>query len=96
MNHREDEMYYVLEGEYEFRCDDRLFNAERGALVSLPKEISHAFKNTGSALGKTLLILVLGGMEKLFEEINMLTCGPPDLENINAITKNYGVEFLQP
>lgn len=96
IHHREDEMFYVLEGEFEFRCGDRVFNAAKDALVALPKEIPHALKNTGNALGKTLLILIPGGTEKAFEELDMLPRGPPDLEKINAITRKYGVEFLQP
>ena len=95
IHHREDEMFYVLEGEFEFRCGDRMFNAAKGALVSLPREIPHSLKNTGNALGKTLLVLIPGGTEKAFEEISMLPSGPPDLEKINAITMKYGVEFLQ-
>jgi mannose-6-phosphate isomerase-like protein (cupin superfamily) len=95
IHHRENEMFYVLEGEYEFRCGDRVFNAAKGALVALPKEIPHALKNTGSVLGKTLVILIPGRMEKMFEELSKLPPGPPDLENINAITKKYGVDFLQ-
>ncbi|MDQ6862554.1 MAG: cupin domain-containing protein [Thermoproteota archaeon] len=95
IHHREDEMFYVLEGEFEFRCGDRVFKAAKDSLVVLPREIPHAFKNTGNALGKTLLVLVPGGTEKAFEELSKLPPGPPDLENINAITKKYGVEFLQ-
>jgi mannose-6-phosphate isomerase-like protein (cupin superfamily) len=95
IHHREDEMFYVLEGEFEFTCGDRVFKAAKDSLVALPREIPHAFKNTGKALGKTLLVLIPGGTEKAFGELSKLPPGPPDLENINAITKKYGVEFLQ-
>jgi len=94
IHHREEEMFYVLEGEYDFRCGEREFKATRGALVILPREIPHAFKNTGNTPGKTLLILRPGGMEKVFGDISLMPQGPPDLEKINAITKKYGVEFL--
>jgi mannose-6-phosphate isomerase-like protein (cupin superfamily) len=96
IHRRENEMFYILEGEFEFRCGDRMFNAAKGAIVALPKEIPHAYKNTGNVLGKTLLVLIPGGTEKAFEEISILPSGPPDLEKINTITMKYGVEFLQP
>lgn len=96
IHHREDEMFYVLEGEFEFRCGGRVFKAAKDSLVTLPKNIPHSFKNTGNTSGKTLLILIPGGTEKAFEELDKLPPGPPNLENINAITKKYGVEFLQP
>jgi len=35
IHHGENEMFYVLEGEYEFRCDDRLFKATKDSLVAL-------------------------------------------------------------
>jgi len=91
---RELETFIVLEGEYEFQRGDRKFKATKGAIVSLPREIPHAFKNTGNSTGKTLVILVPGGMEKVFEDISAMPPGPPDIGKINAITMKYGVEFL--
>ncbi|MGO9646076.1 MAG: cupin domain-containing protein [Candidatus Bathyarchaeia archaeon] len=93
---REDEMFYVLEGDYEFRCGDRRFTGSRDALVHLPRDIPHAFKNTGTTAGKFLVLLVPGVMEKVFEELSLMPPGPPSLEKINQITIKYGVEFLPP
>jgi mannose-6-phosphate isomerase-like protein (cupin superfamily) len=94
VHHREDEMFYVLEGEYEFRCGDRVFKATKGGLVALPRDIPHAFKNTGNTPGKTLLFLIPGGTEKAFEEVSRMPPGPPDIGKVNTISMKYGVEFL--
>src|SRR5207237_10200119 len=83
---REVETFIVLEGEYEFQCGDRKFKGSKGAMVVLPKEIPHAFKNTGNTTGRTLVILVPGGMEKVFEELSAMTPGPPEIAKVNAIT----------
>ena len=91
---RELETFIVLEGEYEFQCSDRKFKGSKGSTVVLPREIPHAFKNTGNTTGRTLVVLVPGGMEKVFEEISAMPPGPPDIENVNAITMKYGVKFL--
>jgi quercetin dioxygenase-like cupin family protein len=91
---RETETFIVLEGEYEFQCGDRKFKATKGAMVVLPKEIPHGFRNTGNSTGKTLMVLVPGGLEKVFEELSTMSPGPPDLGKINAITMKYGVKFL--
>lgn len=91
---RELETFIVLEGEYEFQCGDSKFKGSNGAMVVLPKEIPHAFKNTGNTTGRTLVILVPGGMEKVFEELDAMPPGPPDIGKINAITMKYGVKFL--
>jgi quercetin dioxygenase-like cupin family protein len=91
---RETETFIVLEGEYEFQCGERMFKGSKGAMVVLPKEIPHGFKNTGNATGRALIVLVPGGMEKVFEDLSAMPPGPPDLGKINAITMKYGVEFL--
>jgi hypothetical protein len=63
-------------------------------MVVLPKEIPHAFKNTGNTTGRTLVVLVPGELEKVFEDLSAMPPGPPDLGKINAIMMKYGVEFL--
>jgi quercetin dioxygenase-like cupin family protein len=94
VHRRELEMFIVLEGEYEFQCGDRKFKTTKGGIAVLPREIPHAFKNAGSTTGKALIVLVPGGMEKVFEELSAMPPGQPDLGKINAITMKYGVEFL--
>lgn len=93
---REDEMFYVLEGDYEFHCGDRSFKGSKGVTVHLPRNIPHAFKNTGTTAGKILVFLVPGGMEKVWEELSLMPPGPPSVEKVNKITMKYGVEFLPP
>ncbi len=58
------------------------------------KDIPNAFRNAGNTTGKTLLILVPGGMEKVFDDISAMPHVPPDIEKINTITMRYGVKFL--
>ena len=48
----------------------------------------------GITIGKTLVVLVPGGMEKVFEDLSAMPPGPPDIGKVNAITTKYGVEFL--
>ena len=94
IHHREDEVFNILEGEYEVRCDDRVFKATAGSTVHLPKNLPHSLKNIGSTSGKILGLLIPGGSEKVWEEISNEPPQPPTVDNINAITKKYGIEFL--
>jgi mannose-6-phosphate isomerase-like protein (cupin superfamily) len=91
---REQETFIVLEGEYEFQCGEQKFKTTKGGMVVLPKDIPHAFRNIGNIIGKTLVIVVPGGMEKIFDDISAMPPGPPDIGKINAITMRYGVKFL--
>jgi quercetin dioxygenase-like cupin family protein len=94
VHRREQETFIVLEGEYEFQCADRKFKGSKGSMAVLPKDVPHAFRNAGDTVGRTLIVLMPGGMEKVFEDLSVMPPGPPDLGKINAITMKYGVEFL--
>src|SRR5688500_19633671 len=45
---REDEAFYVLEGELAFHADGREFAATPGAWVTLARGSLHSFRNTGT------------------------------------------------
>lgn len=66
VHHREDEAYYVLEGEYEFMVDDRTIKAGAGSLIYVPKGTLHTHKNVGDGVGRMLLTQTPGGLYELF------------------------------
>src|SRR5215468_8983884 len=41
VHHREDESFWVLEGELSMRCGDRTFRACAGSFVFLPRDVPH-------------------------------------------------------
>src|SRR3712207_794386 len=45
VQHREDEAFYVLEGDYEFLVEDRTLRIPAGTLLYVPKGNLHAHKN---------------------------------------------------
>src|SRR2546426_11751862 len=51
---REDETFYVLEGEFEFHSENQIVRAGPGATVFLPRGIPHAFKVLSSTPGRAL------------------------------------------
>ena len=68
VHHREDEAFYVLEGEYEFLVGGETFSAEEGSLLYAPKGTLHAHKNVGEGVGRILLTQTPGGLYELFFE----------------------------
>ena len=54
VQHREDEAFYVLEGEYEFFVDGHTLRAWAGSLVYVPKGTLHAHANVGKVPGRML------------------------------------------
>src|SRR5215203_6300769 len=47
VQHREDESFYVLEGEYEFLVEGRTINAGAGSLIYVPRGNLHVHNNVG-------------------------------------------------
>jgi mannose-6-phosphate isomerase-like protein (cupin superfamily) len=102
IHHREDECFYVLEGEFEFLRDDATVTAEEGTLIFVPRGTLHAFTNVGEGPGRLLTSQTPGGLhERFFEEVGEEAVdrvnppaveGSPDLERIAAIAAKYGTE----
>lgn len=105
IHHREDESYYVLEGQFEFLDGDRTFTVGTGSFVYLPKGRLHMHRATGGASARALVLVTPAGVEKFVEEAgepaidkSSLPAPPelPELERIVAIAQNYGIEVPPP
>jgi mannose-6-phosphate isomerase-like protein (cupin superfamily) len=66
VHHREDEAFYVLEGEYEFLVGGDAFKAEAGSLLYVPKGTLHTHRNVGEGVGRMLVTQTPGGLYELF------------------------------
>ena len=106
VQHREDESFYVLEGEFEFLNGEETLRVGVGSLLYVPKGTLHAHKNVGEGVGKMLATQTPGGLyERFFEEVGK----PMDVEakplhfedqkgveRIVGIAAKYGIELLVP
>jgi quercetin dioxygenase-like cupin family protein len=63
IHRREDEAFFVIEGELSFQVDGRNMSATPGAWVTLPKGTLHAFKNIGQTQAKMLILVNPSGLE---------------------------------
>ena len=103
VQHREDEAFCVLEGEYEFLVEDRTIDARAGSLIYVPKGNLHSHINAGKGIGRMLVSQTPGGShERFFEDIGQETKDtsappvpeePPDMERIAKIAAQYGIEM---
>ena len=66
---REDECFYVLNGELSIRCGGDTFDASAGSFVFLPRDRPHRFWAKDQP-ARLLLITVPGGIEDYFRQIN--------------------------
>lgn len=93
---REDEMYYVQEGQLRFKAGDRLFEAPRGAFMFIPRGTPHCFRNFQEVPAKILVIFTPAGMERFFEGHAKLPAGPVDKEAYNEVAHSAWMEVVGP
>jgi mannose-6-phosphate isomerase-like protein (cupin superfamily) len=106
IQHREDECFYVLEGEFVFVVEDAEIEAGPGSLIYVPKGKLHAFENAGETTGRLLVSQTPGGVyEGFVEEVGEPATGeaappgaeqPPDAERLVVIGAEYGIETVSP
>ena len=68
IHHREEEQFYILEGELTFQVGDLTLKASAGDFVYIPRGTIHAFKN-GPRPAKLLSICSPAGIEQFFKEV---------------------------
>lgn len=98
-HHREDESFYVLEGEIAFICGGNWLKAGPGTFVYGPREIAHGFRVIGSSPARMLLMCTPGGFERfVLEQTAPITgaASPPDMGKLMALAAKYGLEIHGP
>jgi quercetin dioxygenase-like cupin family protein len=104
IHHREDETFWITEGEFLFLHGDRTFRATAGSFVHIPKGTLHTFKNVGTSWGTFVVVITPGGFEELFEEIGepakeKSTPPPFDpaiIEKLLSLAPRYHLEIKPP
>lgn len=92
---REEESFYILEGQFDFEVGGREFLAGPGTFVLGPRNIPHRFWNAGDSTGRFLLIISPAGLEPFFAEFSqVLAESPHDLERQAEVAGRYGLTFV--
>lgn len=102
VHHREDEAFYILDGQVRFRLGVEEFTAEPGDFVFGPREVPHCFKVLDIG-ARMLVLLTPAGMEHMFVEGGIPVCDssepPPqdyDMERVVALARKYGWDVIGP
>jgi mannose-6-phosphate isomerase-like protein (cupin superfamily) len=93
VHQREDEIFYVIEGECAIRFEDQEQIASAGSVVRLPKGTAHAFGNPGTVPTRLLITAVPGGLDRYFGELDALGQGATR-EQVDAINQKYEIRFF--
>jgi quercetin dioxygenase-like cupin family protein len=102
---REEEGFYILEGEITFSVGDERIVATAGMFANMPVGTPHSFKNESNRPAKMLISVAPAGLEQMFFEVGVplaegaTTALPPTKEAIEkflAVAPRYGVEVRLP
>lgn len=99
VHHREDESFYVIEGEAAFILDGAWKRVGAGAFVYGPREIPHGFKIVGDAPARMLILCTPGGFEDFVLEMAQPLGdppAPPDMQKLIAAAARAGIDILGP
>jgi mannose-6-phosphate isomerase-like protein (cupin superfamily) len=107
VQHREDESFYVLEGEYEFMSGEEVLRVGAGSLLYIPKGTLHAHKNAGEGLGRMLVTQSPGGLyEHFFKQVGKKAVDGKvrplhfedhqDMRRIVEVAAEHGIEIPVP
>ncbi len=102
---REEEGFYILEGEITLHVGEERIVATAGMFANIPVGTPHSFKNDGKKPAKMLISVAPAGLEKMFFEVGApvaqgaTTASPPtkeEIEKLLAVAPRYGVEIRLP
>ncbi len=103
MHSREEEGFYILEGEVTIQAGDQWIVATAGMFANMPIGTPHSFKNESNKLAKMPIMAAPAGLEQMFFE-----CGVPlpdgstvalpptqaEIEKMVEVAPKYGIEIL--
>lgn len=105
IHHREDETFYVLEGEMTASVGDRTIKAAPGTMVFLPRDVVHSFVIESEHL-RMLILTTPAGLEGWYKEFAVsapaMTLPPPaetpysEIQEMLAAAPRFGLEFVLP
>src|SRR5690606_18365081 len=101
VHHDCDEVFYVLDGRFEFLVGERLVTGQPGSFVFVPRGTVHAPRVVGPTPGKVLIAFVPGGQEAAFDEFAEVAAAlgehpDPMDERMRAIAAKYRSEIVGP
>jgi len=102
---REEEGFYVLEGEISFTIGGERHVASAGMFANMPVGTTHSFKNESTKPAKMMISVAPAGLERMFFEFGVplqegsTTALPPtkeEIEKLLAVAPKYGIEIKLP
>jgi mannose-6-phosphate isomerase-like protein (cupin superfamily) len=105
IHHREDELFYVLDGDITIFAGEQTVRGSAGTCVHIPLGTVHTFKNEGSGPARMVVMYTPAGFENYFSTAGAPTThadqtAPPvtqeTLERLQAYAAQFSLEIIPP
>lgn len=91
----QEETFYVVEGECEWRVGEKLIRAAPGTFVFIPPGVQHNIANTSQRPARVLMTVSPPGHERYFEELAKLAAhGAPEPSALANLRDRYDTTQL--
>lgn len=93
VHHTHEELFYVLDGEFDFFVGGETRQLGPGSFVNVPPGVLHDFRNPGTAPARWLGIAAPAGLDRYFEEIlALVAAGTFSEEALRRLRLRYDTE----
>lgn len=93
IHYNQDEIFYILEGEYQFQVGEERFSMKQGDTIFLPKNIPHAFIQLTDTAKVIVSFQPAGKMEDFFRVTNEWTT-PPTKEEVAKAFEDHEMKIV--
>ena len=91
----QDEIFYIVEGEYLFQVADEKYQMKPGDTIFLPRNIQHAFMQL-SDKGKVIISFIPAGKMEDFFKVTDSWTSPPTLKEIEKTFEDHDMKVVGP
>lgn len=95
IHHFQDELFYVVQGEYLFQVGEDRHRLKTGDTIFLPRKVPHAFVQLTEEGKMVVAYQPAGKMEEFFKKTDSWT-SPPTAEEVARVFEEYGMEVVGP
>ncbi len=92
---KQDEWFYVIDGEYLFQVGEEKFQMKKGDTIFLPRQVPHAFVQLTETGKMIVSYLPAGKMEAFFAVTDKWTA-PPSKEEIAKVFADHDMQVVGP
>ncbi len=97
LHYEQDEFWYIIAGEFQFKIGEETFTAKAGDTVFGPRQVPHAFTKIGEGEAKLLMFFQPAGkMEAMFKKISEGVTKNMNEEQQDKFRHEHGIKRIGP